>query len=139
MENILETLVGTGMTFPIEITENSDGKKGWYPVKGNTKLIENNIEALFLHQLGFKFREEEFGTRIWECLEEQNTQAQTFIINQFMREAFEQWEDRIIYKGTRVLREGSKLHLVFTYQLNGSISSKTGTITYDSSNNTLNS
>jgi phage baseplate assembly protein W len=138
MDNIYKTLIGTGMLFPIEITKNSDGKAGWYPVEGDTKLIENNLEAVFLHQIGIKFREEEFGSRIWECLEEQNTQAQAYVINQFMRDAFESWEERIVYKGTTLTREGSKLNIVFTYQINGNSSSKTGTLVYDSSTNTLN-
>jgi phage baseplate assembly protein W len=137
MENIYKSTIGTGLLFPIEITKNSDGKTGWYPVEGDSKLIENNLEAIFLHQIGFRFREEDFGSRIWECLEEQNTQAQSFLINRFMRDCFETWEGRITYKGTSISREGSKLKLEFTYSINGNSSSKTGTITYDSSNNTL--
>ena len=138
MENIYENIVGSGVLFPIVLTKNEHNQYGWYPVKGDVKLIENNLEALFIHQIGTKFREEDFGTRLWECLEESNTQAQAFLVNEFMKEAFDEWEERIIYKGTQVQRAGSRLELIFTYQLNGSSSSKTGTLTYDASNNTLN-
>jgi len=136
MENqsIYEALIGSGVLFPIILTENSRGEKGWYPVKGDLKLIENNLEAVFLHQIGTKFREEDFGSRVWECLEEQNTQAQSFIINQFMREAFENWESRITYKGTKIQRESSKINLIFTYVLTDTNSSRDGILTYDIEN-----
>lgn len=136
MENqsIYDALIGSGVLFPIELTENSRGEKGWYPVKGDIKLIENNLEAVFLHQIGVKFREEEFGSRVWECIEEQNTQAQAFMVNQFMREAFENWESRIVYKSSSIQREQSKLNIIFSYTLIDTNSSREGILTYDIEN-----
>lgn len=133
-QSIYTNLIGSGVLFPIELTENSRGEKGWYPVNGDIKLIENNLESVFLYQIGTKFRDEDFGSRVWECLEEQNTQAQAFIINQFMKEAFESWESRITYKGTKIQREASKVNLIFTYVLTDTNSSRDGVLTYNIEN-----
>jgi phage baseplate assembly protein W len=136
--NAYKDIIGSGVLFPIELTKNDVGNTGWYPVVGDTRLIENNLEALFLHQIGAKMRDEDFGTRIWECLEEPNSQAQAFVINQFMKEAFETWEDRIAYKKTELLREGSKLYITFYYQIININSTSSSTAVYDSNNSTLN-
>lgn len=136
--NIYTSIIGSGVLFPIELNLNDNGKVGWYPVEGNTKLIDNNLEALLLYQLGERFREENFGTRLWECIEEGNTQAQAYLINAFMKEAISTWEERITYKGTSITRDGSKLNIEFTYVINDTNISNVGTITYDASNNSLN-
>lgn len=137
-ENIYSLSIGSGVLFPIELKTNSLGYTGWYPVSGDTKLIENNLEALILYQIGQKFREEDFGTRLWECIEEGNSQAQMYLINNFLKEAIGTWESRITYKSTTLTRVGSKLTIEFHYVINASNSSNVGTITYDASNNSLN-
>lgn len=126
--DIYKETIGTGALFPIQLSRNSLGQTGWYPVSG-TKLIENNLEAIILHTIGSKLRGEEFGSRIYECIEESNSQALSFLINQFLREAFEQWEDRITFKESHLLRTGSKIEVVFIYQLINSSSSSVGKIT----------
>ena len=40
--------IGIGAIFPIELKENNQGQTGWYPVYGDSKLIEENIKALLL-------------------------------------------------------------------------------------------
>ena len=136
--NIYNSIIGSGPLFPIELTKKELGKTGWYPVSGDTKLIENNLESLMIHQIGQKFRGEDFGTRLWECIEEGNTQAQAFLVNAFMKDAISSWEDRITYKSTTITREGSRIILRFHYVINGTSSSNVGTLVYDTLNNTLN-
>lgn len=136
--NIYNSIIGSGPLFPIELTKNELGKTGWYPVSGDTKLIENNLESLMIHQIGQKFRGEDFGTRLYECIEEGNTQAQAFLVNAFMKDAISSWEDRITYKSTTITREGSRIILRFHYVINGTSYSNVGTLVYDTLNNTLN-
>ena len=136
--NIYTSSIGSGPLFPIELTKNELGKTGWYPVSGDTKLIDNNLESLLIHQIGQKFRGEDFGTRLWECIEEGNTQAQAFLVNAFLKEAINSWEGRITYKGTTITREGSIIILKFHYVINDTNSSNIGTLVYDPLNNTLN-
>ena len=136
--NIYTSSIGSGPLFPIELTKNELGKTGWYPVSGDTKLIDNNIEAILQYQIGQKFRGEDFGTRLWECIEEGNTQAQMFLIKAFMKEAISNWESRITYKSTTLTRDGSRIILKFHYVINSTNSSNIGTLVYDASNNSLN-
>ena len=80
--------IGSGGYFPIELTQAQDNKGnnlfidtnnglkpkiGWYPIKGTTNLIKQNIISLLIYHIGQRFRQEEFGTRIYECLEEPNS------------------------------------------------------------------
>ena len=136
--NIYNSIIGSGPLFPIELTKNEMGQTGWYPVSGDTKLIENNLESLMIHQIGQKLRGEDFGTRLWECIEEGKTQAQAFLVNAFMKDAISSWEDRITYKSTTITREGSRIILRFHYVINGTSSSNVGTLVYDALNNSLN-
>lgn len=131
INNLLDPLIGSGPLFPIIITTNDKGEKGWFPVKGDTKLIENNLTSLLIHQLGQRFRQENFGTRLWEAIEEGNTQAQAFVIHNFLKSAFAQWESRIVYERAEVTRENSKLNIRFYYHLNSQNSSIMGDITYE--------
>lgn len=136
-DNLYEKIVGNGMVYPIVLGTNSEHKTGWYPVIGDTKLISDNINALLQYTIGERFRQEDFGTRLWECIEEPNTQAQSFLINTFLKEAISFYEDRINYKESIISRSGNKLHIEMHYILKQSNEEKSLNITYDNLTNSL--
>lgn len=136
-ENINSKIIGRGVLFPIQLTTNAEGKTGWYPVEGSKALIVNNVNAILLYMLGERFRQEDFGSRLWECIEEPNTQAQAFLINTFLKEALSTWEDRIIYDHSEVTREASKVHIRLFYKLVQLGQTSSLDITYDNLTNTL--
>lgn len=136
-DNINTKVIGRGVLYPIQLTTNQDGKTGWYPVSGDRALIVNNINAVLLYMLGERFRQEEFGSRLWECIEEPNTQAQAFLINTFLKEAISTWEDRIIYDHAEVTREASKVYIKLFYTVKQLDQTGTLNITYDNLTNTL--
>lgn len=136
-DNLYEKIVGNGMVYPIVLGTNSEHKTGWYPVIGDTKLISDNINALLQYTIGERFRQEDFGTRLWECIEEPNTQAQTFLINTFLKEAISLYENRINYKESIISRSGNKLHIEMHYILKQSNEEKSLNITYDNLTNSL--
>ena len=138
MERNYNDAIGSGGLYPIHLTKNSKGETGWYPVNGDTKLIENNLISLINYSIGQRFRQENFGTRLWECIEEPNTQALEFLVETFFREALETWETRITFKSSEISRKGSKMYLSFTYVVNLSNASKTSTLVYDNNDNSLN-
>jgi phage baseplate assembly protein W len=131
MANIYNDLIGSGGLYPIQITQNSQGLTGWYPVKGDPKLIENNLFSLITYQIGQRFRQEEFGTRLEECLEEPNTQALAYLVDEFLKSAINEYENRIKYVSSSISRNGSKLNIEFTYRLKSNNSSRVATVTYD--------
>ena len=136
-DNLYEKIVGNGMVYPIVLGTNSEHKTGWYPVIGDTKLISDNLNALLQYTIGERFRQEDFGTRLWECIEEPNTQAQAFLINTFLKEAISLYEDRINYKESIISRSGNKLHIEMHYILKQSNEEKSLSITYDNLTNSL--
>lgn len=136
-DNLYEKVVGNGMVYPIVLGTNSEHKTGWYPVIGDTKLISDNLNALLQYTIGERFRQEDFGTRLWECIEEPNTQAQAFLINTFLKEAISLYEDRINYKESIISRSGNKLHIEMHYILKQSNEEKSLNITYDNLTNSL--
>lgn len=136
-ENIYEKVIGNGMTYPIVLGTNQDKKTGWYPTKGSSELITNNLNALLQYSIGERFRQENFGTRIWECIEEPNTQAQAFLINTFLKEAIASYEDRINYKKSVISREGNNLHIEMRYTLKQSNEEKVLNINYNNLTNSL--
>lgn len=137
--NYFTKLVGKGITFPIQITKDDNGKTGVYPVNGDFELVRNNISSILYYLIGQRFRQEEFGNRLWECIEEQNTQALSYLIKSFIRGAIEAWEQRVKLKSITVTRNGAKIDVQVNYQVVGSESNQYLYLTYDSMDNSLNS
>lgn len=134
MANIYKKLIGKGPLFPIQLTTNEQGKVGWYPVDGDPELIKENITALLYYMIGQRIRQETFGTRLLECIEEPNVQALSFLIKDFLTTALTTWEGRIILQDIQTARAGSKLNILVTYAIDGTNSSQFINIEYDLTN-----
>ena len=107
--------IGSGAYFPIKLTqaEDSEGKGeytlqpdekggfqqvpkiGWYMLRGDAELIKQNLTTILTYQIGQRFRQESFGSRTWECLEEPNTQALRAAMTEFIERSISTWEPRI--------------------------------------------
>lgn len=102
--------IGSGPYFPIKLEQSigSDGKPeyieteikrvpkiGWYVLNGDIALIKQNLTAILTYQIGQRFRQEDFGSRTWECLEEPNTSALNLMIKNFVKDGIAAWEPRI--------------------------------------------
>lgn len=112
--NILS--IGNGAYFPIELTE-SNGKTSWKAISGDIRLINQNLVSLFNTQIGELLRNENFGTRLWECLEEPNTQALNFLIRRFCKNAIESWEPRIQFVESIVSQSDYTIHITLRYKV----------------------
>lgn len=136
-DNFYTNIIGKGITFPWYLTQNENGETGLYPVNGSFELIKHNISSLLYYMIGQRLRQENFGTRLWECIEEPNTQALSFLIKDFLGSALRTWEDRITIQDIEVARVDSKIRILITYVINGTNSSQYLAITYDYANNSL--
>lgn len=103
--------IGSGAYFPIKLEQSvgKDGKPesvqlpdgrvvpkiGWYILRGDVALIKQNLTAILTYQIGQRFRQEDFGSRTWECLEEPNTSALNLMIRNFVKDGIAAWETRI--------------------------------------------
>lgn len=137
--NLYTNIIGIGPLFPIQITENEKGEKGWYPVNGDIELVHNNLSALLWYDIGQRFRQEDFGTRLWECIEEPNTQALAFLVKDFLKKAISTYETRITFKSLNMRLEGTKLFIEMNYVINQTGSQQVLGISYDRSENILKS
>lgn len=117
MDKIEKNPMGKGATYPIYLTQDDEGNTGWHTSDKGIDLIENNLCSLLSYELGQRIRQEDFGTRLWECLEEPNTQALNFLVNTFLKEAISNWESRIEYQRSEINRDHSKLYIKLFYKV----------------------
>ena len=109
--------IGIGAIFPIELKENNQGQTGWYPVYGDSKLIEENIKALLLYDIGQRLRQEDFGTRLIEVLEEPNTSALSFLVREYIMQALAKYESRVVVTKISSTRLNQKLHILLEFRI----------------------
>lgn len=117
IDRIDKNVLGRGATYPIYLTPDQNGNLGWHVSNKGVELIENNLCSILSYELGQRIRQEDFGTRLWECLEEPNTQALNFLVSTFLREAISKWEYRIEYQSSEVHRDHHKLYIKFFYKV----------------------
>lgn len=109
--------IGIGAIFPIELKENNQGQTGWYPVYGDSKLIEENIKALLLYEIGQRLRQEDFGTKLIEVLEEPNTSALSFLVREYIMQALAKYESRVVVTKISSTRLNKKLHILLEFMI----------------------
>lgn len=108
--------IGNGAYFPIELSS-VNGKTTWKILNGDIRLINQNLMAIFNTQFGELIRNENFGNRLWECLEEPNSQAQSFLAELFCKSAIESWEPRIKFLESHITQDSYKLNISLKYEL----------------------
>lgn len=120
--------VGTGALFPIELTtkqdsgvnqQSSDGKVvvGWYPKAGDINLIKQNLISIINYQIGQFMRNEEFGTMLWDLLEEPNTPVLEAAVQQYIENGISAWEPRITALGVKTYRSGETIYVTIRFRV----------------------
>ena len=138
--------IGTGPYFPIKLTtvldENGNPEQVVQPdgtiVKGDINLIKQNLTSLFTYQLGQRIRQEYFGSRVWECIEEPNTQALSFMIKTFVKNSIVSWEPRITALDVQSERVYDKIHIQIRFAIQNQTQISELNFEYNPSNNTIN-
>lgn len=130
--------IGSGGYFPITLSTNEKGETGWYPLKRDINLIKQNIRSLIIYNIGQKFREEKFGTRINECLEEPNDQLLEFLVKNFLKEGITNWEPRVKSLAVATKRDGGSLYIQVKFSVNTSQEVGELVFQYNPQNQTLN-
>jgi hypothetical protein len=115
-----------GVTFPITITEGA-----WKPIEGDLALIRENIRSLILHPKGFRIRQEDYGTRIEEFIEEPDTQLVSNLVKMYIRSAISTYEPRVIINKITTQRNQGKLGVTLEYSISNTPLSDYLDIEYD--------
>lgn len=132
----LEYSIGTGANFPIELTE-VNGKTSWKALTGDIRLIEQNLISIFNTQIGQLIRNEDFGNRLWELLEEPNTQTLEFLVYRFCKSAIESWEPRIEFLESSIINYSDKISISLKYKVRTDQSVTEMNFSYNKSTNTF--
>lgn len=146
--------IGSGAYFPIQLEEVKDEngnvemalqpdgtqvpKVRWGMLYGDVRLIKQNLIAILTFQIGQRFRQEYFGCRIWECIEEPNTQALEYLLRDFIRDGIENWEPRIQKISVEFERSYDKIHITIKFQINNSKRVEDLNFEYNPVNNIIN-
>lgn len=117
---VYQKSVGVGAGYPIELRENSEGNQGWYTDAFDPNLVKQNIRAVLLYEINTRFRQEYFGTRIWEILDEPNTAATSFLLSRFIKDGIRVWEPRVTLNsdGVVITRKRETINIKLIYTIN---------------------
>ena len=93
--SVYSNIIGKGPTFPIKLSHNADGDIGWYPEDGTIDLLKSDLTSLIAYQVGQRIRQESYGTRLSELLEEPNTVVLDHLVKSFISSSISNWEPRV--------------------------------------------
>ena len=95
---------------------------------------KNNVTSIFIYQIGERFRQESFGSRLWECVEEPNTDLLAYMATVFVKQSLTAWESRV--RGLEVIctRDGAKLFIKIRFSI-GTQAPTEAIVEYDHSTN----
>lgn len=96
---------------------------GWNPIISDPKLIKENLTQILLTQVGSRLREEDFGSRLAESIEEPNDSVQAFTIRDFIKQAISKYEPRITAYKVILEHQREFLTISLYYKINGNSSS----------------
>lgn len=106
--------IGSGLIFPIIIEDNG---------KPNLHTGANLVNASIRHILAWPHRSryfnENFGSRLWELIEEPNDIIVKSLVKHFIWEALVKWEKRITIQNITIdAEEPTKINVVVDYTIN---------------------
>jgi len=105
--------IGGGITFPIEVNS-----KGSVDVRGNNVLLQSSIKNILYWPTSQRFFNEQFGSRIFDVLEEPNDNIGKALVRTFIFEALNRWEKRILVKDTKILNSDHQvINIEITYEI----------------------
>lgn len=141
-------IIGSGAYFPItlasvEATDSNGDPTGeiltsWQPLSGDPDLIKQNLTSILTYQIGQRFREEDFGCRVWECLEEPNKDITAFLVRKYIAESISSWEPRIEALEVTSYIDSEALYVQVKFKLNSSNIIDDLEFSYNPTNNTTN-
>lgn len=110
--NIINDSIGKGILFPFQL---EDGK---IKISTGQVLIDASIKNILLWAYNTRYFMEEFGSRIYEVIEEPNNPALKANLRIFTQQALTVWEKRIEVLEIEIIDTSqSSIKLVITYKI----------------------
>ena len=102
----------SGLLFPFTLVS------GKPPIISGVDLIEASLKIILSWPMFTRFYESEFGSRIHEVIEEPNDDVLVNLINRFVIDSINIWEQRIELIQTTILRPSiEKLNVTLVYRV----------------------
>ena len=70
-----------------------------------------------MYEIGQRLRQEDFGTRLIEVLEEPNTSALSFLVREYIMQALNKFESRVQVIRISSTRLNQKLHILLEFRI----------------------
>jgi phage baseplate assembly protein W len=115
MENNINKFIGSGITFPIELSEN-----GRPIIVKDINLIKKSIIHILSWPYRTRFFNAGFGSRIEELIEEPDDNVSISLLRHFILESIVQWEKRIeLYpEGIKIISsDHEKINVSITFKI----------------------
>lgn len=104
--------IGQGITFPVLLVN------GAPPIETGFKLLNSDLISIAAFPLGIKIMMGEFGSRVYELLEEQNSVALQALLRTFMQDAISEWETRLIFVDLQIeYPSPTQVNLIYWYKV----------------------
>lgn len=125
----IKRLIGSGADFPIKltpaldtngnqmITPEGEPMMGWHILEGDVQLIQQSLKNIIYTLLGQRIRQEGFGCRVHEVLEEPNNRVIQHLTSKFVTESILQWEPRLSFVKVESVSEFNKIEMEIHYKL----------------------
>jgi uncharacterized protein len=102
----------SGLAFPLQITT------GKHTVVSGVDLIQASLKTIISWPLFTRYYAGQFGSRLYELLEEPNDDILVNLIRRFVIDAVSTWEQRIELKSLNISRPGpEKVTIELTYNV----------------------
>ena len=111
-----------GAPWPIQLSTSPTGATGWYLKDDRNANIKQNLDTLLSVPLGFMIRNEYFGTRLEETLEQPNNQALSHLVESYVKNAIATWETRINVVQVTTSQSHEGVHITVRYTIKGQTS-----------------
>jgi len=108
----MSTIRTKGISFPLTLTS------GAHTLVEGSDLIKDSIRCILAWPLFTSEYEDNFGSRVFELLEEPNDDILITLLRRFVRDALSEWENRIELLGMEIYRPSSeKLSIDLIYRI----------------------
>jgi phage baseplate assembly protein W len=126
MSEVISKFIGSGITFPIELTVN-----GRPEIVTGSKLLESSIRAILCTLAGTRFFLGEFGGLIEKLLQEPNDHVAEILAKDTIAKSLSKWEPRISVKEVTIQRPNEwQMNISIKYNITGTKVEDTFTFPY---------
>ena len=103
-DKALERSIGNGLQFPIVLENNTSGLFRPTILYGDIALVQQNLKAILVYEIGQRIRQEYFGSSLWSTIEEPNNDILALKIANSLNGSVKLFEPRVNINNVQLRR-----------------------------------